>query len=709
MEGHSYFSKIDLSKGYFQCELDEESKQLTVFATPKGLYRLKRLVMGFTCASEIFQCEIGEVLKGIPSVGHIQDDILIFAKNLTEHNAILEQVLRRLEAAGLTINRSKSAFGVREVHFMGMLIAESGIAPAEKKVHDICKFATPANVGELRSFLGMVVFMSKFLPSLATIATPLFRRTKKGIEWSWGDCEQQAFEEVKAKLSERQHLVRFQPERETALFVDASPVGVGAILSQKVGEHFAPVSFASKTLTPVQQRFSQTEREALAIKFGVEKFHSYLYGAPRFQVFTDHKPLVSMFAPNSKPPLRIEKWIVHLQPYDFQVTYRAGVDNPADYLSRYGLVASEGVSDGSENFINAVTVATVPKSCTLNELRAASADDQEMQIALKSLRSGRWTSGGFLLHVRHYLTEAKGLLYYNRCLVVPQKLRTKLVEIAHEGHQGSTKTKMRLRSKVWWPGLNRDVDDHIKRCLACQACVDSTHAPPVQATEMPKNAWSKVGVDLMGPFPSGESLFVIIDYHTRYPDVYIMKSTTTSDVIKRLDESFTRYGIPDEVVSDNGPQFVSAEFSGFCSRMGIKHRKVTPLWPRANGEVERFNRVLNKYVKSRVVENLSWQTGLNAFLYAYRVTPHCSTGASPMELMLNRRVRDKIPGFSKRVAKSQVRQNDQRSKQKYANGDMEGVKIGVGDMVIMKQRVTSKITAPYFSEPGTVIKVRGTR
>ena len=180
--------------------------------------------------------------------------------------------------------------------------------------------------------MGMVQFVAKFILSISQLSEPLHALTKKNSDFFWGPEQKAAFDSIKEKLKQKHSLVRFDISRPTALFVDASPVAIGAILTQRVGDAWAPVEYAGKVLSDVQRRFIQTEREALAIKIGIEKFHNYLYGSPTLKVFTDHKPLVSIFREGSRPTLRIEKWVVSLQGYAFEVQYRPGEGNPADYI-----------------------------------------------------------------------------------------------------------------------------------------------------------------------------------------------------------------------------------------------------------------------------------------------------------------------------------------------------------------------------------------
>jgi transposase InsO family protein len=188
---------------------------------------------------------------------------------------------------------------------------------------------------------------------------------------------------------------------------------------------------------------------------------------------------------------------------------------------------------------------------------------------------------------------------------------------------------MLLRQKVWWPGIDAQVERLVKVCIPCQATGLKARPEPLLMTAMPEKPWQVVHIDLCGPFPTGEHVLGVVDECSRWPAVRLMKTVTTATVIEKLESVFTTHGIPEVIVSDNGPQFVSGEFRAFCETKGIRHRKVTPLWPAANAEIERFFRTLGKAVRTAHVEGRNWRREMFVFLLNYRSTPHCTTGVSP--------------------------------------------------------------------------------
>ena len=263
--------------------------------------------------------------------------------------------------------------------------------------------------------------------------------------------------------------------------------------------------------------------------------------------------------------------------------------------------------------------------------------------------------------------------------------------------------------------MDSDAEGICKSCHGCQV-VGQFHVPePMKRVEMPTAPWQDIAVDLMGPMPSGETLLVAVDYYSRYYDVAIMHSTNSQKIIKELSEIFARFGFPYSLKSDNGPQFVSEEFQKFLEENNIEHRRSPPLWPQANGEVERQNRTLLKALKVAEVERKTWRKELQKFLLAYRSTPQATTGATPALLMFGRELRTKLPELrgEKTLLDENTRDLDWKNKlqhKSYAD-DKRGATsspIFPGDKVLLKNTKTSGKLAPNFeSVPYTVVTEEG--
>ena len=232
LNGAKFFSKIDLSQAYHQLELHKDSRYITTFSTHIGLFQCKRLNYGTNAAAELFQHTLQESLKGIANVRNLADDIIVFGKNRAEHDKALNECLARLKARNLIVNRQKCKFLQPELSFFGMVFSEDGVKPDPNKIADLVDASIPSNASEVRSLLGMANFSAKFIPNFADITEPLRRLTHKNTVFKWEKEHSKAFKKLKDVLTDSPVMTCFDVEKETYLIVDASPIGISAILAQ---------------------------------------------------------------------------------------------------------------------------------------------------------------------------------------------------------------------------------------------------------------------------------------------------------------------------------------------------------------------------------------------------------------------------------------------------------------------------------------------
>ena len=523
LNGSTVFSKLDLRWGFHQIELEEQSRKITTFITHKGLFRYKRLMFGISSAPELYQHTIQQVLEGCEGAYNIHDDIIIHGRTVEEHDVSLRKTFERIQEKGLTLNRDKCAFSMSKLTFKGYLLSNQGIGPTESRVEAVVDAREPQNAEEVQSFLGLVNFSARFIPNLASIAEPLHRLTRKQTPFVWGTEQQGAFDALKDSLANAETLAYFDSNaEETKLITDASPVGLGAVLTQVQGGCERVVAYASRSLTDVERRYSQTEKEALGLVWGCERFHMYLYGV-EFTLLTDHKPLEVIYSTNSRNSARIERWVLRLQPYRLKVQYVPGKQNIADPLSRLGKGKGVCMNDDAEEFIRFVAETSTPAAMSVQEVEEESRLDPEISQLRECITTGEWDNAPTQYKaVRSELSILGKLVLRGTRLLIPAKLRDRVVDLAHEGHQGLTKTKQRLRSKVWLAGIDRQVEAKCKTCHGCQLVGSPTPPEPLKHTEFPSQPWQDLVADLMGPLPSGEYVFVVVDYYSRYFEVDIL-------------------------------------------------------------------------------------------------------------------------------------------------------------------------------------------
>ena len=331
----NYFTKIDLSKGYWQVPMSENSKHLTAFLTPDGLFQFTVMPFGLVNAPASFSRLMRRLLNGLEGTVNYIDDILVYSDTWEQHMATLTELFRRLRNSRLTARPSKCFIGQKTVEFLGHVIGQGKVSPRPEKLKSIQEITTPQTKRELRSFLGVTNYYRKFIPNYAAIAAPLTDKTKNSEpnKIGWETSQAKAFTTLKEKLANPPVLHLPDLTQDFILRTDASNIGLGAVLLQTHQEERFPVAYASRKLLRREQAYSTIERECLAIVWAVKKFEPYLYGR-EFILETDHHPLAYL---NSVSPAngRLMRWILALQPYRFRIVAIRGSENVgADVLSR---------------------------------------------------------------------------------------------------------------------------------------------------------------------------------------------------------------------------------------------------------------------------------------------------------------------------------------------------------------------------------------
>lgn len=717
------FSKLDILSAFHQIEISESSRHITTFIASKGLYRYKRLMFGISCAPEHFQKILERILLPCDGVVNFIDDIVVFGANESDHNGRLKQVLEVLKHNNVRLNDKKCIFGIKNVTFLGHQLSADGVKPLDKYVKVIDSFRRPDTIEEIQSLLGLVNFVGKWIPNLATITDPIRKllRLKLGknsnIAPYWKSEQDRAFQKIKACLNNISTLGFYDPRDKTQVMADASPVGLGAVLIQHDSRGPRIIAYGNKSLTDTEKRYCQTEKEALALVWAVEHFYMYLYGKETFDLITDHKPLEVIFGPHSKPCPRIERWVLRLQSYKYRIVYCTGKSNIADPLSRLCQKSTSVPFEEDVNYIQKVVEYSRPVALPLSDIELASSEDDDFKLVKEGLLSGNWDAkvNGYKVF-ENELSMHENLLLRGSKIVIPTKLRHRVLEAAHEGHPGIVAMKSRLRTKVWWPKIDRDAELLVKACRGCTLVSAPNPPNPMKRRELPVQAWIDVAVDFLGPLPSGHYLFVIIDYYSRYKEIKVMTSITATETIKILKEIFSRLGNPVTLTADNGKQFACAEFKTFCSEYGIRMYNTIPYWPQQNGEVERQNRDILKRLKISQLEKTDWKDDLLKYLSMYNSTPHSTTGKTPSELFFKRQFRDKIPSlidFENSQIDSDVRDKDremktigkevQDRKRKAKENELE-----LGQKVYVKNLVKDNKLTPNFNPvPHTVVGTKG--
>ena len=519
--------------------LDEASREYLTVNTPKGLLRPTRLSFGYASAPSLFQRTMDTLLAGLKGVCVFLDDVVVAGRTVESHDAALREVLRRLGEAGLRANRSKCCFGVDSVSYLGHKVSGRGVETTDDKVAAITGAPEPRDISALRCWLGLINYYWKFLQALATTLSPLYVLLRKNQPWRWTHIERRAFEDAKRLLKNPPVLGHFDPELPVILACDASPVGLGCVLSQRTRQGERPIAFYSRSLNDSEKRYSQTDREGLAVVAGVKRFHYYLAGRP-FSIRSDHKPLLGLIGESKPLPLmaspRVVRWALMLGAYDYHLEFVPGVKQAhCDALSRLPVPASASLSSPVPAEAGHLIEFLDASPVTAEQIRLWTSRDPVLSLVLRYVREG-WPTDGEVLSpaFRPYrarkaeLSVQDGCLLWGARVVVPPQGRANILKLLHDGHGGETRTKSLARMYVWWPNLDEDITAIAQSCGKCQAYRANTPETPLHPWVWPSKPWERVHVDYCGPIDGWMFFIVIVADRPLIPLVFVAVGTSLS-------------------------------------------------------------------------------------------------------------------------------------------------------------------------------------
>lgn len=663
LHGGEQFTKLDMSMAYNQFPI-EDPENITCINTIRGLFRYNRLIFGLSNSPAIFQRALNSILADIEGVLCFLDDVLITGRDKVEHESRLREVLQRFKNAGLILQRDKCAFFQDDITYLGHVINKHGINKSRSKVEAILESPAPTNVSQLQSFLGLANYYRRFVPHASTILSPLYNLLKKDTKWVWTDAHDAAFIKIKESLGSEQVLTHFNPKATLILTVDASPQGLGAILSQ-VGDDGSerPISYASRTLSSAEKNYAQIQKEATAIIFGVKKYHQYLYARSEpFVLRTDHKPLLSIFGPQRGIPEitanRLQRYAIFLSAYNYIIEYVRSGNNSADFLSRASLpdrpagsaeTSASAATDDRATYINFVLEgSSLP--VTVDKLRLETRNDETLNKVIQHVQNG-WPRKTNDLALKPYHQCRYQLSFDNGCvmrghkLVIPQSLQRQVMNELHNSHFGVVKTKAEARARFWFPGIDARIEQLIGACAVCAQLRPSPPRAPMSPWKYPTHSFMRVHIDFVGPV-NEHTYLVIVDAYSKWVECYDMKNNITSiKVIEKMYDFMSRFGIPHTIVSDNGTSFISSQFKLFCDTNGITHLTSPVYHPASNGQAESYTKIIKKGIKSSILAsgyNKNVTNNLLKYLFDYRNSQHSTTGHSPASLVFGRQLRTRL-------------------------------------------------------------------
>jgi len=681
LSGKEFFSSIDLTSGYHQVPLSNDSKHFTAFTTPRGEhFHYKRLPFGLVNAPGYFQKIMSFILGSANPLYAMcyLDDILIYSSSFSEHVKHVTDILSRLQRFNFKVKRSKCSFFKKEVKFLGFFISKNGIRSDPDKIAAIVKMPNPRNKKAVRGFLGATGWFRKFIQNYASIASPLTKLTRNSspndVTKVWTPDHQSAFDTLKKKLIEAPVLKLPDWNLPFVLDTDASEVALGGVLYQDLPTGKGIIGYHSRVFSTAECNYNISEKEALGVVDSVVKFRPYLYGVP-FVIHTDHLALLSL--KNCSRSQRLNRWALILSEYNFTIKHKKGKDNVlADFLSRHTFptekvhekqlrnvmaeyLAQHKFFDDNHEMLESNNLLLVNSIQLCEELNFNLAEEQPKDPeVLKIIQVVKGNSDITIKDIQFYKllknvlyrrctrsTRGKIISYYFAA-VIPFQLVPRILSHVHNSiffcHQGMTKMYLLLRERFWWKSMKQDIENFVRKCEICiRFNVDrSAQKGLLHPIPPPEKSFEIVGIDLIEEFPLSPSknryLMVVVDYLTKWCELIPMPSKSASITSRCFLESFLcRYGFPKCIVSDQGTNFTSKMFLKMLEYLELKKLWTVPYKPSTNGLVERMNSSIKSLIRKvlKGQDEKFWDVTLPYVQWALNSTVSTSSGFSPYQLV----------------------------------------------------------------------------
>jgi ribonuclease HI len=640
------FSALDLTSGFWQQELEANSRQYTAFTVPgrSARYQWKVTPMGLQGSPASFARLMDHVMRGVNDCLTYIDDVLVHSRTMEAHLASLEEALLRLRRFGMKLNVQKSIFGAQQVQYLGYTISSAGVSPSDDKLRAIKECKPPQNVKQIREFVGLANYFRFLIKDFSRKATTLTALTRKDAIWKSGElpaAAQRAFSEIRDELC-AQPVVAY-PLRDAPFILHTdgatgdqeNPGGLGAVLLQKQGEGPERViAYASRALKDHEKNYSAYLLEMAAAVFGIEHFDVYLRGK-KFTLYMDHKPLEKLSTIHTKTLNRLQQLMTE---YTFETRYKPGPENSvADYLSRNVVAA---LTDESGSI----------KEAQDNDKKIA---DVKKFLKTKKLPKGDNTYVQWVRRIAQDCTIEEGLVWHNqvrkgyrvrKTILAPPCLHETIIQAAHAqldaGHGGTDRTINRVLTQYWWPGVTNAVKKFVEKCTTCMTSKASRSKPaPLQSLPLCTTPNERCHIDLFGPLKVSQGgnkyIMVMTDAFTKFAEVVAIEDKTAETVARAFFERWIcRFSAPAILMSDQGKEFCNHVLELVCELWGIEKMRTSSFHPETNSSAESYNRSMIKFMRATLENDRTtdWEDYLAPMSLSYNCHVHQATLESPFFL-----------------------------------------------------------------------------
>ncbi|UYV67307.1 K02A2.6-like [Cordylochernes scorpioides] len=680
-----YYTVLDVKSAYWHIPVAKECRDLLVMTTPFGKFRYNRLPFGLKISAQIFVEKMTNIFRdSFQNITYV-DDLLIYADTIQEHNKKLKGILEKAKEKNIKFDLTKAQICLTKVRFLGHVISQNGIDPEPNKIDKLITFKRPEDKKSLQRIMGLYNYLGKFIPNLAASTSNIRGILRKNVVWHWGPKQDGEFDHIKECVRNAPSLAHFDKSKMLILQCDASKDAMGAALLQED----RPLAFASASFSDSQKQYSQIEKELLSVYYGCKKFE-YLLSGHTFVVQTDHQPLLPLVKkPLSDISPRLQRLVMKLIAFDFKLQYKPGKYLiVADTLSRDTHPMDELPTPFLED---KRMVKMVRVNISDEKLVAMQKDTREDPALVKVIdyviegwpicKKDVDEDAKIFFDFRHRLYLWNDLLCIGSAIVIPKTQRNAMLNLLHQSHQGISAIQGLARESLFWPRMSIDIAEKVKNCEICQKHQKSKIRQPLKPFPVPDYPWQTVSLDIF--YIQKKPHLLVVDRYSGYPEVFTLDPPTAINVKNKLRETFARFGIPETMMSDNGPPFRSEIMTEFCIRWGIKQLFSSPHLHRSNGLAERnIQTIKNQLIKCR-------DEGSDPYLaiLAYRNTPKNDL-PSPAQLCLSRSLRCQIPRITPlyrpyqtnwRSIENAKRKRQSSMKEQYDRNSKSYPKVNVGE------------------------------
>ena len=727
-----YFTKLDLTSGYWQVRIRENVIPKTAFRTRYGHYEFMVMPFGLTNAPATFQYLMNSIFQDFLDdfVIVYLDDIMIYSKTYEDHLIHLEKVFTKLQENKLYAKLRKCEFAKQEVQYLGHIVSENSIKPEEDKIKAIKDWKQPQNQKDVMSFLGLANFYRKFIDNFSKRSIALTKLIGKNSKFQWNKEQDDTFQDIKNALCQAPVLKLPSRNGKFIVHTDASSEAIGAVLEQE-DEHtksIKPVAYYSQKLQGAQLNYPTHEKELYAIIRSLITWKHYLEGQ-KFLICTDHHSINYL---KTQPQIskRQARWVEIMAEFDFDIQYKPGRTNiVADALSRKPQL----------NVIDSTLIPENVKIKLIEEYR----NDEPVNEIYNTLKNDKPPPEKEEFKYKHYKIHDNLLVYSNipdsvddERIVVPKgEIRKKLIYDYHDtpisGHLGYHRTYELMHRHFYWPRMFQEINNYCRRCTKCQQNKASTqqqmgYLHPIQ---IPQTKWSQISMDLISGLPKTQkgydSIYVIVDYLSKRAHFIPTTTTVTGKGLANLfiDNIFKLHGLPKLIISDRDPRFISEFWSNLHKALGVKLAMSSANHAQTDGQTERTNKTLEQILRSFVNHtHTNWDSLLPLAEFAYNDTISTSTKLTPFQVdngqdpirptmastgSLSPSVKDYINNINiySKIARDEI-QKSQQYQSEYYNKNKRNINIKVGDLVLVhKSALTFNVPklAPIYFGPYKVL------